>query len=143
MAQYIASARSNYFVVRDEADFRAWAEKRGLEVLEGGTIGDSPAFGITPGRNSDDGAWPTHDFSEDDENGDPVEINIAQELSTHLADGQVAILMEVGAEKLRYLVGWAVAVNSNGDKVETSLDAIYDLAQKLGDGKSKITNVAY
>lgn len=56
------------------------------------------------------------------------------ELAEHLQDDSVAVLMEAGAEKLRYVAGWAAAVNAKGEVVEIGLHAIYDMAkQKFGD----------
>lgn len=34
MANYYATARSNYFAVKDEMTFRQWAEFAGLKVLD-------------------------------------------------------------------------------------------------------------
>lgn len=42
------------------------------------------------------------------------------------------MLLEVGAEKLRYLTGTAVAVNSRGEQVGLSLDEVYARAAHLG-----------
>lgn len=48
--------------------------------------------------------------------------------------------MEVGSEKLRYLRGYATAVNSDGKTVSMSLEGIYRLAAKLG---TRITRAEY
>ncbi len=53
-------------------------------------------------------------------------------LAAYLKDDEVAVLMEVGSEKLRYLCGFATAVNSKGETVSISLEHIYELARKLG-----------
>jgi len=45
----------------------------------------------------------------------------------------VAIMMEAGAEKCRYINAYALAVNSKGETKEISLDQIYELAQPLGE----------
>jgi molybdopterin biosynthesis enzyme len=58
----------------------------------------------------------------------------------HLHDEDVAVLMEAGAEKLRYVSGWAVAVNSKGDLVEIGLSDIYEKAKHLG---KNITQATY
>jgi hypothetical protein len=41
-------------------------------------------------------------------------LDLFGEVAGHLVEGSVAVFIEVGAEKLRYLTGWAVAVNSSG-----------------------------
>ncbi|MDP3419508.1 MAG: hypothetical protein U0989_17775 [Azonexus sp.] len=76
----------------------------------------------------DTGCWPSYYFDEDASK--EVEIDWATELSVHLAEGQIAVLMESGAEKLRYIAGWALAVNWKGETEHLNLDQIYDLAEK-------------
>jgi hypothetical protein len=58
------------------------------------------------------------------------EFDLTAELAEHLSKGQVAILMEVGAEKQRYLTGEAIAVNSKGRVVFLSLGDIYRKAAR-------------
>jgi hypothetical protein len=48
--------------------------------------------------------------------------------------------MGSGSEKLRYITGYAVAFNSDGDVETISLDEIYDRAKSLG---NKITKAEY
>jgi hypothetical protein len=133
MANYNATARSNYFAVKDEMTFRQWAEFVGLKVLEPDQR-DKPAdgiqrFAITPGYGDDCG-WPSSRFNEETEDDDDVDVS--GELAAYLKDGEVAVLMEVGNEKLRYLCGYATPVNSAGETVSMSLEGIYTLARKLG-----------
>ena len=142
MANYYATARSNYFAVKDETTFRKWAESLGLEILEPthhNKVADGiRRHGITPGNGDDSGGWPTSRY---DEESDQCEaIDVAAQLSAHLADGEVAILMEVGHEKLRYLSGSAVAVNHKGETAVVELDDIYEAARVLG---PKITRAEY
>jgi hypothetical protein len=47
-----------------------------------------------------------------------------------LAPGEVCIFQQVGAEKLRYLSGWAVAVNGAGERLQISIDDIYTLVRE-------------
>ncbi len=129
MANYYGSARSNYFKVKDETAFQAWAKLRGLEVWEQNTEGEK-RFGICPDDNSDSGGWPH--FVSDEDGGSKV-VCIEKELAQHLQNKSVAVLMETGAEKLRYLVGYAIAINNKGETVEISLDDIYQAAERLGD----------
>ena len=141
MANYYATARSNYFAVKDEVTFRQWAEFVGLKVLDP-THQDKTAdgirrFAIAPDGGNDDG-WPTSRYNEETEEYDDVDVH--EELAAFLKDGEVAVLMEVGSEKLRYLCGYATAVNSKGEIVGITLEGIYDLARKLG---SNITRAEY
>ena len=52
------------------------------------------------------------------------------ELAAHLAEGQIAVLMESGHEKCSYIDGNAVAVDHAGNHVAIELRNIYDLAAK-------------
>ena len=61
------------------------------------------------------------------------------ELAEQLVDGEVAVMMEAGAEKLRYVSGWAIAINSKGKRVVVGLDDIYKKAQKLTMTKHKVS----
>jgi hypothetical protein len=142
MANYYATARSNYFAVRDEQAFREWAKILGLEILEPvhrDKVADGiRRYGITPRNGDDSGGWPTSHYNE--ETDECEDIDVTGQLSAHLADDEVAILMEVGNEKLRYVCGYAVAVNHQGKTVHINLASIYRKALKLG---SKITRAEY
>jgi hypothetical protein len=134
MANYYESARTNYFLVKDIEEFKGVADTIiGVELVsrpddEGNTlvalIGDGEY-------------WPTYLENED---GEEIEIEWEEIFKTHLADDQVAIIMGSGAEKLRYISGWALAFNNKGESKFISLDNIYDLAKELG---SKITTATY
>lgn len=132
MAQYIARFRTNYFKVKDEAAFRNWVESLisdgELSVLEDG----DGAFGVggfctTPyDRTVTDedivvalsqNPSVTHDSPKDTlcyYDLFQSSIDFAQELSEHLADGEVAVVQEVGWEKLD-LRGFAYAINHRGE----------------------------
>ena len=141
MANYYATARSNYFAVKDETAFREWAESIGLMVFEPThttvTADGIDRFAIAPGDGDECGWFCTRYDEESDEHED---VDLTKELSAHLRDGEVAILMEVGSEKLRYLCGYATAVNSVGKTVSMSLEGIYARAAKLG---THITRAEY
>jgi hypothetical protein len=133
MANYYATARSNYFKVKDVAAFELWCAAVGLEVIKAGDDNDPELVGFLDG-NPDGGGFPSSRYGDDDE---LIEIDLAQELAAHLQDGWVAVLMEAGAEKHRYVIGWALAVNSNGDVRDISINKIYDLAKPLGEHITK------
>jgi hypothetical protein len=126
MANWCGTARSNHFRVKDEFAFRAWAGALGLDVVE--SSGSPGLFSVFPGKTSEDGDWPSsrlreagNDFDRDEEES----VDFFAELSEHLADGQVAVLMTAGSEKSAYITGVAVAVNALGKHVEVSLNDIY------------------
>lgn len=118
MANYYASARSNYFRVKDIDAFEKW-----VESVPGLGIFTKEKDGETLYAIYDDGpdacGWPSYDYEDD------TEIDLTAELAAHLVDGDVAVLIEVGAEKLRYLVGQAVAVRSDGEVIHLNLNTIY------------------
>lgn len=127
--------------MRDEKAFREWTTLLGLTILEPthhDKVSDGiPRFGIAPG-DFDEGGWPTSIYHEDT---DVCEnIDISEQLSPHLADDEVAVLMEVGNEKLRYVSGTATAVNSKGEIAHLDLYSIYELALVLG---PNITHAEY
>jgi len=123
MSNWYGTARSNYVRVKDTEAFRAWV----------GTLPDvdlaekEGAFALFVGRDSDTGAWPSVRSGPDDREED---IDIDAEIAKHLAPGEVFIYCECGAEKLRYLTGWATAVNEVGDTLHISIDDIYALVKQ-------------
>jgi len=133
MANYYATARSNYFAVKDETAFREWADHLGLTIMEpchpDKDAGAIRRFGITPGNRDDSGSWPTMVWNE---TGDYEDINVFKQLAAHLADDEVAIMLEVGNEKLRYVTGQAIAVNNKGKIRYVDLNTIYKRAMTLG-----------
>jgi hypothetical protein len=127
MANYYGNARSNYFHVKDEEAFLAAMEKLpDIEIHRSNN--DEGAFCIL-GCNADGAGWTQWMWDEEIE--DDVEVDLPGVVSEHLVDGEVAIFMETGSEKLRYLVGWAEAINSEGERESISIDGIYELAGRL------------
>jgi len=61
---------------------------------------------------------------------DGLNTDFYTEFSRHLEKDEVAILMEVGSEKLRYLVGFAMAINHEGDILQVSIRDIYKLVKE-------------
>ena len=142
MANYYATARSNYFAVKDEVVFRQWADQLGLKIMEPShrdKVADSiRRFAITPGDHTDNGSWP--DSLYDEESDEVHDVDVQEQLVAHLADDEVAVLIQVGSEKLRYVDGSAVALNSQGESVSIDLWYIYELARTLG---GKLTRAEY
>lgn len=144
MANYYASARTNYFAVRDESAFRAFAAQFPDVEIVSSTVGNQrhplhsnalapelpenlPLFGLLFSQEvgiPKEVLNPNTDTWED--------IDFPDALSTHVAPGWVAELREVGAEKLRYLVGYSIAVNSDGRRVDINLDNLSAKVSALG-----------
>jgi hypothetical protein len=136
MANYYATTRSNYFRVKDAFAFEAWCRTRSIEFwtkpFEG--KGDCYAIAANPGERS---GWPTYDNDRD------ADIDVTDELPAHLDPRDVAILIEIGSEKLRYLIGFATAVHSYGRTIRVDLDEIYARAAEAFGSGLTITDATY
>lgn len=135
MANYEEVARTNYFRVKDAEAFVTWAERIGLETYE--------KDGMFTLLAVEDDGWPGSFFNEAT---DEVEdVDIVEGLREHLVDGEVAILISAGHEKLRYICGTAVAITSQPDSfVSVTLSDIYMLASNaFGIPVSEITHAEY
>lgn len=133
MANYYASNRTNYFRVNDKDAFLADMEK----VPDISIQSKDDCFVIL-GDSSDAAGWPCSSYNE--ETDDYEDIDLPLLVSQHLADEEVAVFMECGAEKLRYLIGYSEAINAKGERRQVSLDDIYSLARELG---SNVTEATY
>jgi len=130
MANYYASSRSNYFAVKDAQAFEdEMSNISDIEVITKTGEDGILRYGVLS-HISDSGGWPSWVFNEETDDYD--DIDFFDIVSEHLADNEVAIFMEAGAEKLRYICGYAVAVNNKGETRQISLNNIYDLAKEIG-----------
>ena len=127
MANYIASARSNKFRVKDIAALEA-AMPSDVEVCVESIPDNEVCLLVT---NCDGGGWPSMIY--DQATDDYIDWDVESAVSPHLLDGQWCVIKEVGAEKLRYLVGYATAFNNKGEVITVSLD---DIFAELPDGVS-------
>jgi len=134
------SFRSNYFKVKDPDAFYAFAQrfKQDFQVFPApanhNQAGKVCLLGLS-GRGipeaeiqseaSDSKQWTTEEWMEKRR-----EIDFPSELSEHLADGEVAVFMELSADHLRFLHGYAVAVNASGMTQTIKLADIYEQAEK-------------
>jgi hypothetical protein len=115
MANYYAMWRTNYFKVEDKAAFLKWVELiydtpnvRFKQQPDGAVLAVMYA-----GDQSDFGGIPCQ---RDDGDGNEVEdFDFCMELGAFLALGEVAIVMEAGHEKARYVCGHAIAVIKEHD----------------------------
>jgi hypothetical protein len=128
MANYYGQTRTNYFLVKDAEAFKAEMANYEVNVIEQQMHGET-GYGILD-TDSDGGGLQWSQFNEETEDYD----DLAWEdiIGKHLKDGSVCVLMETGAEKYRYLTGWAVAFNNKGESRRVNLTDIYDLAKELG-----------
>lgn len=135
MANYEGWARTNYFRVKDEAEFRKELETlTDLELVE--SNGSFSLFSTA------ECGWDVRDAEAEDEDGDCPEIDFPAWLAHHLADGEVAVGISAGHEKLRCVSGHAWAVDHTGKVVQVGTWDIYELAAKEFPGAS-ITPAEY
>jgi len=133
MANYYATVRSNYFKVKDADKFKSWIDRLGLELFEN----KDGVFGF----GSMDEGLPTCVLREDGEYDD---VDVVEDISEYLAEGEVAIIQEIGSEKLRYLVGYAVAIDWKNEKKWVNLCDIYDIVgEKYGKWGKDISRCEY
>ena len=125
MTNYISAFRSNKFKVKDKEAFNAWM---------GGFIGEDNMEVWDESDGTVGFGWydhmPLQRYDEaKDENED---ANFMEELSKHLAEGEVAVVQEIGNEKLRYLIGYSEAVTWTGERHTVSIDDIFTWAKEKG-----------
>ena len=127
MANYYSQGRTNYFRVTD-------GEKFEQEINE---LQDGVANGITVVKKEDkyallfeEGA-PTFYYNE--ETGEERDVDMEGFIRENLADGSVCVMIEIGAEKLRFLDGWSIAFNNKGDRKVILLDDIYHGIESFGE----------
>lgn len=137
MANYYGQARTNYFAVKDGKAFEEEMANLPVEVITQTTKDGRTLYGFLDG-NQDGAGLETLIWDEDTD--EERELDWTEILARHLADNEVAIVMEVGHEKYRYLSGYAFAVNNKGEVRDINLDSITELARELGDN---ITSVSY
>jgi hypothetical protein len=127
MATYYETARTNTFLVKDIEAFKTRLELfTALEVVTSEHEGKTYVCLL----NSNENGFPFDVY--DDILGEYVEIDWEGIFSQHLQDGSVAIIMGAGAEKLRYIHGYAVAFNNKGETRQIHLVDIYKIAEELG-----------
>lgn len=131
MANYYGFARTNYFHVKDLAAFRAALAPLPIEIVGKGHENEPQAGEPVALLSRDDAGWPSAYW--DEEADTDVEVDLPDVIAQHLVDGDVAVAMEIGYEKLRYLIGYGWAVNSKGETRAVNLeDSILELAKQLG-----------
>jgi len=121
MANYTASARSNKFRVKDIAALEA-AMPPEIEVY----VESLPDRRVSLLVNDcDSGSWPSAIY--DEATDDWIDWDVETAVAPHLEDGEWCVVKEVGAEKLRYLIGYATAFNNKGEMHTIDLDDIFKL----------------
>jgi hypothetical protein len=118
MANWAGIARSNYFRVKDVT---AYATAIPAEVSL--RIASDPEGRVCVLANdTDDGGWPTQWWGDSDTDYEEHDFDIATLTAEHLVEGSIAVFMQVGAEKMRYLTGHAFAIDHKGVQVAVDLE---------------------
>jgi hypothetical protein len=154
VSNYVAQARTNYFAVKDIEALKTALRSYGIEPHPWSAAQTGAEFIFD---NEKDGSvalfsygnWPSLEEdavadrlgAEDDEEVPQDHVDLAALVAAHLVDGQVAIFMDIGFEKMRYLGGTAVAVNAADERRVVDLQDIYGLAQELTDPGTVVTKV--
>lgn len=139
MANWIGFARTNYFHVTDiDALTKSLS---GFELTPTVSVVDKSLFCIL--CESDDGGWPA--WGEVD--GEDLDFSFQEIVMPFVAEGEVLVVMECGAERLKYLTGFAAAYVRRGDSVKEltiELSDIYRMvSEKFGVKLSAVSLCAY
>ena len=138
MANYYCSCRTNYFEVKDPDAFKEAMGRFPVEVLftPADPVYKTPDYYGLLGEDLDGSGWPSYDG--EDENFDFYDY-----VAGFLADDSVAIFIEAGAEKLRYIQGIALAINNKKECESVWLNDIYEKAESLAPSGANITRAEY
>ncbi|WP_457180719.1 hypothetical protein [Mycobacteroides abscessus] len=141
MANYYGVGRSNYFKVKSVEALRASLEGAPYEVLESS---DTPGEVCILACDDDGAGHLSYVFWADEPGAEEREIYLPQLITDHLEEGQVAVFMHTGSEKIRYMSGYSVAVYSDGRQVQIDLDDVYErAATEFGVSREEISVAAY
>lgn len=121
MANYYEQARTNYFKVKDAAKFQEFVEKfSGIDLVVQEQTGQYALL-------FDETGIPSYYYDAD---GNDVDVDFPDEVSQHLTDDSIAVFEAIGSEKMRYLCGYAIAVNSKGEREDINISEIYARAKE-------------
>ena len=129
MANFYGTARTNYFKVKSPEKFKEYVDTIPGAILISKKEDRATLYGYY--MDNEYGTFPSSGrYADDDEEYD---IDVVDDIVAYLAEGSVAVFMDCGAEKCRYLTGCAIAIDSKGESVMINLSDIYKMAeQQLG-----------
>lgn len=138
MANWYGSARTNYVRIKDMPGLEQALEPFGVR------IGHHPShddFVCLDTSGSEDGDFPSYAIDED---GKEYEFSFEEHVVPYLAEGQVLIATSAGAEKLRYITGWAGAYAWDGRTHFINISQIAEEAAKaFGMDPRQIASATY
>jgi hypothetical protein len=137
MANFYGQTRSNYFAVKNAEAFTQELSKYPVEIItqekDGVTL-----YGFLD--NDPDGSGQIDYYYDEEAMDNSEDISWSEFFKRHLEDDWVAIIVSSGAEKYRYISGYATAYNNKGEAVHLDLTDIITLSSHLG---SKTTVAEY
>lgn len=144
MANWQGTARSNYVKIKDMEGLKEALKPFPIR-LHTAVAGPNEGKVCLLSEESDDGGWPSYAYSSDDDDGeDEIEFDISAVVCPYMEPGEILVIMETGAEKLRYISGYAAAFNHEGNAVYLFLSDIYaKAADHFGVPLGSITGAEY
>jgi len=144
MANYTCAVRTNYFHVKDEEAFRAFAEKLycnegDIEVWEDKDKAGRTVFGF----GCCSSFCGIHSDSANAENPDDAYDSFVDEIQKLIAEDDAVIIFEIGREKLNYLNGLATVITAKEQKYLDISDFAVDQAREMLGNKEWETNSNY
>lgn len=138
MANWYGAARSNYVTISDMEGLKAAISPFELEIAESSHGSYDPVkFCLLAGEEG----WPI--WSPDG----GIEFDFKTHVMPFVIEGEVLVIMEAGAEKKRYVTGYAGAYVRHGDTVRATFLSLNDIyaqaATAFGIGQDKITFAEY
>lgn len=135
MANFYGTGRSNYVRVKDIAAAQESLKPFELEVHVHPMQTDALMV-----SNQDSGSLDLNGWSE---SGEELLMDWGDWCEEHLLEGQILVLNTTGAEKLRYISGYAAAYNHKGECAYVNLDEALDGAIKAKFGDVKYASPNY
>ncbi len=140
MANWYGSARTNYVHITDLDALIKALEGFDVNVVEG-CANEEGMYAFF--AHTDSGGFAHERWTDDADEAE--EFDFIEHVMPYVADGEVLIVMESGAEKLRYITGDAYAYIRRGSKIEHTslhLHGIYRLAADAFGVPRKQINIA-
>lgn len=146
MANYICATRSNYFHVKDPDSFREiFPHVRGdedrVDLWEEKDDNGNPVFGF--GCYGGILGYVEGDEDDEDIEADDAYDDFIKKLQQSVTEDDAIIIMESGAEKLRYVTGYTTVITWNAIVCKDMGGVAIREAQRLLDNKDWRTQVDY
>lgn len=130
MGSFNGAARTNFFKVENLNGLRKALEPFDIKIVWHGSI--EGFYYLHP--DSEDHSWPSYATIENEDGEyEEIEFSFEEHVMPFAQEGAVVVAMSVGAEKLRYISGYAFAFIRKGEEVlreNISLSEIYERAAK-------------